>query len=266
MRDDIVDTNKPSPGRMYDYFLGGSHNFQVDRDAGDATLAAVPFLKNFALLQRWALTDIAEEMTYNRGFDVIIDYASGLPTADHIHNHVPAGTTVIYSDYDPIVVEYALGILQDTPNVYFFKADVARPLELLEQPDVQKILAGRRKVALCVWGVSGFLQDGEIASAMQSLYDWADSGSSLAFNAQVMDINLEDPDIIEMFRIYQNFGQDGHPRSSALFNKLIQPWKMEPSGWIDLLKWHGFEQSSLSSRDKKSFGPVGGGYGAYLYK
>ena len=265
MRDVIIDTKKPSPGRMYDYFLGGSHNFQVDREAGDATLAAVPFLKNFCMLQRWALTDIAEEFSINRGFDVIIDYASGLPTADHIHNHVREGTTVIYSDYDPIVVEYAREILEGTPNVYFFEADAVRPLELLERPEVQKILAGRRKIAFCYWGVIGFLEDKDIAFATSSLYDWAAPGSVMAFNAQTVDLNLEDPAIIEMFAIYKGFGQEGHPRTSALVTNLIQPWKMETE-WIDLLKWHGFGQSSLSTRDVQAFGPAGGGFGAYLQK
>jgi len=27
-----LDLTRPSPARMYDYMLGGTHNFQVDRD------------------------------------------------------------------------------------------------------------------------------------------------------------------------------------------------------------------------------------------
>ena len=266
MRDNIINTNKPSSGRMYDYYLGGNHNFEVDRMAGDQVLKVVPFLKKFAKLQRWALQDIAEEFTLRRGYDVVIDFASGLPTADHIHNRVPQGTTVIYSDYDPVVVEYAQEILKDTPNVHFFENDISKPDELLNRPEVEKILAGRRKVAICIWGVAGFLFDHEISDAAKYLYNWAAPGSCLAFNAQTADLDLTDPAIIDMFRIYQGFGQEGHPRRLSEFNDLLAPWRIEETGWVSLLQWHGFGQSDMANDDVKAFGPMGGGYGAYLVK
>ncbi|WP_373293111.1 SAM-dependent methyltransferase, partial [Saccharothrix coeruleofusca] len=31
-----VDLDRPSAARMYDYYLGGSHNFAVDREAAKA--------------------------------------------------------------------------------------------------------------------------------------------------------------------------------------------------------------------------------------
>jgi len=266
MRDNIVNTNKPSPGRMYDYYLGGNHNFEVDRQAADQVIKVVPFLTKFSRLQRWALQDIAEELTLKRGFDVIIDFASGLPTADHIHTRVPKGTTVIYSDYDPVVVEYAHEILAGVPDVYYFENDVTRPEELLDHPEVQKILAGRRKIGFCVWGVSGFLYDNELSNSMQVLHHWAAPGSCLAFNAQAMDLNLNNPAIIALLDIYARFGQESHIRSSELFTHLIQPWRLDEKGWISLFDWHGFDGSEFAREDIDAFGPMGGGFGAYLTK
>src|SRR3989304_4376578 len=98
----IIDASRPNAGRIYDYLLGGSHNFEVDRQAAEQVLTLLPFSGKFARLQRWALQDLAVELTKRRGFDVIIDFASGLPTNDHIHLVTPPGTTVIYSDYDPV--------------------------------------------------------------------------------------------------------------------------------------------------------------------
>ena len=62
-----------------------------------------------------------------------------------------------------MVVEYTREILKDTSNVYFFQGDARQPEELLNRPEVQKILAGRRKVAFVLWGVTGFLTDEDIA-------------------------------------------------------------------------------------------------------
>ena len=264
--DNIVDASKPSAGRMYDYFLGGNHNFEVDRQAADELLRMFPFFPKYMRLQRWALQDIAVELSEKRGYDVIIDFASGLPTQDHIHYKVKKGTTVIYSDYDPIVVEYTRDILKDTRDVYFFQSDARRPEELLNRAEVVKILAGRKKVAFVMWGIALFLEDEDIRHATKTLYDWADPGSCLAFNTMAANINLQDPDIIKAEKMYREIGTPIHYRTTDLYSELVKPWKLDEQGWIDLLSWHGFDQSELGDKGSMTFGPMGGGFGAYLSK
>lgn len=264
--DNIVDASRPSAGRMYDYYLGGNHNFEVDRQTADQVLKIVPFMSKFCRLQRWALQDIAVELSEKRGYDVIIDFASGLPTMDHIHYKVKKGTTVIYSDYDPIVVEYTRDILKDTSDVYFFQSDARRPEELLERPEVVKILKGRRKVAFVYWGVSAFIEDKDITHMAQYLYDWSTPDSCMAFNAQGVSFNREDPAILKLEKIYKDLGQPAVTRTVEEFQKLVLPWKADKIGFVPLLEWHGFDQSELGKEDVAAFGPMGGGYGAYLVK
>ena len=189
--DSIIDTSKPSAGRIYDYILGGHHNFEVDRQAAEQIIQVVPFLPKNLRLQRWCLQDLAVELTEKRGFDIVVDFASGLPTNDHIHHVVPPGTTVIYSDYDPVVVEYGREILSDTPNTYYFQADARRPEELLNRPEVQEILEGRRDIALVHWGISLFLRDEELAHAARSLYEWSSASACWTFMAQGVDPGVE---------------------------------------------------------------------------
>jgi hypothetical protein len=265
-QDNIVDTSKPSAGRMYDYFLGGHHNFEVDRQAAARILSLLPFTAKYMRLQRWPLQDIAVELSEKRGFDVIIDFASGLPTNDHLHLKVKPETTVIYSDYDPVVVEYTHEILENTPNTYFFQSDARRPEELINKPEVQTLLGGRRKVALVYWGVSLFLTDDDIAHAAKFLYDWAAPGSCLAFNVQAADINLQDPAMIKVLNIYEQMGNRLSIRSLKQCEELLKPWKLEKEGFIPLLEWNGFDKSELGKEDVTAFGPMGGGYGGYLTK
>ncbi len=266
MRDNVIDTTKPSPGRMYDYYLGGNHNFEVDRLAANQVMTLLPFITPYCHLQRWALQDIAREFTQKRGFDVIIDYATGLPTVDHIHEAVPPGTTVIYSDYDPVVVEYGRQILGDTPNVYFFENDCGRPEELLNNPEVEKILGGRRKVGICFWGISGFLNNNEIAHAMQALYEWAAPGAVLAYNAQSTGWDMEHPAIKHMLAVYASFGQESNPRTLELVDELVKPWKTEKGEWVSLFDWHGMDLSKFTQEERDLLAPMGPGYGAYLVK
>ena len=262
----IVDSSRPSAGRIYDYLLGGSHNFEVDRQAAEQVLTLLPFSRKFARLQRWALQDLAIELTEKRGFDVIIDFASGLPTNDHIHLVTPPGTTVIYSDYDPVVVEYAHEILAGTPNVYFFHADATRPEELLGRPEVQQILNNRRDVAVIYWGVTAFLSDEVIAHALRTLYEWTGQRSCLAYNAQGAEANPNDPGMISAVKLYEQMGTPTYFRSLARHTELIQPWHPDTNGFIPLLQWHGFDQSEMAQDDVTAFGPMGAGYGAYLVK
>ena len=265
-QDNIADPSRPSAGRMYDYFLGGNHNFEVDRQAAEQVKKLLPFMPKTLRLQRWPLQDIAVELSEKRGFDVIIDFASGLPTNDHLHQNVKPGTTVIYSDYDPVVVEYARDILKDVPNTYFFESDARQPESLLNRPEVLDILGGRRNVGFVVWGVSLFLNDEEISHLARYLYDWSAPGSFLAFNAQGASMNLQDPGTIKTIKIYEQMGTQLNFHSLENLKKLLQPWNLEGGDFIPLLEWNGFSESELSKEDVSAFGPMGGGFGAYLSK
>src|SRR4026208_1791421 len=97
-QDSIVDATRPNAGRTYDYMLGGHHNFEVDRQAAEQVAQLAPSLGKTMRFPRWGLQGIATELTERRGFDLIVDFASGLPTNDHMHTVVPKGTKVIYSD------------------------------------------------------------------------------------------------------------------------------------------------------------------------
>jgi hypothetical protein len=264
--DSIIDTSKPSAGRIYDYLLGGHHNFEVDRIAGEQVSALLPFAPKFVRLQRWCLQDLAVELTDRRGYDVVIDFASGLPTNDHIHHVVPTGTTVIYSDSDPVVVEYAREILANTPNVHYFLADARRPEELLERPAVQEILRGRRDVALAYWGISAFLDHDSISHAAKVLYEWAGPNSCLAFQAQAADMSADDPNFKRVIELYAQIGSLMIPRPLAYNEQLLLPWRTDERGWTSLLDWHSLEENAMSEDDRSAFGAAGGGYGAYLVK
>jgi hypothetical protein len=265
-KESIVDASVPSAGRIYDYLLGGHHNFEVDRQAAGVLTQLIPFASKFVRLQRWCLQDLAHELTAVRGYDTIIDFASGLPTQDHLHVVVPDGTKVIYSDYDPVVVEYAREILGNTPNVYFFEADARHPEELLNRAEVKEILGDKRNVAMVYWGVALFLPDDEIRRAARYLYDWADAGSCWAFNAQGAGANPSNPTAMQAFEVYRRMGTPAYARSKVEYEALVKPWRADGKGFVSLLEWHGFDQSELTDQDREVVGPAGAGYGAFLVK
>jgi len=260
------DLVRPNSGRIYDYLLGGSHNFEVDRQAGEQMKRLLPFVTKTARMQRWCVQDIANELTFQRGYDVIIDFASGLPTEEHLHQNVKPGTTVIYSDQDPITVEYAREILHDVPNAFYFQADVCHPESLLTRPEVQAILQGRRDIAMVAWGVSMFISPENVQHLSRYLYDWSGPRSCLVFQAQGADVNQDEPSVAEALQLYRKMGMPMYVCSLDRYKELVQPWHADEKGFISVLAWHGLDQSIMTEQDLRSFGVSAIGYGAYLVK
>ena len=259
----MTDASVPNAGRIYDYLLGGHHNFDIDRQVGDQIKAMLPFVPIGMRLGRWCLQDVARTLSVERGFETIIDFASGLPTMDHLHTAVAPGTTVIYSDHDPVCVEYGREILGDTPNVHYFEADCRRPEDLLNRPEVLKVLGDNRHVAFVYWGVDIYMSDEDIAHTARVLYDWSDETSHLAF--EIAGFNEESPELAQVKEMYRQIGETLHFHALEVFQEIIKPWHADELGYRVLEEWHGIEVT-MSEEDLEHFVAGGGGYGVYLVK
>src|SRR5262245_36846529 len=79
-----VDTQTPSAARMYDYYLGGSHNFAADRAAADKVIEAIPDLPRIAQANR-AFLGRAVRFIVEAGVNQFLDIGSGIPTLGNVH-------------------------------------------------------------------------------------------------------------------------------------------------------------------------------------
>lgn len=262
----VVDTSKPNAGRIYDYLLGGHRNFESDRAVAEQMLKVLPWVKQLAFLQRRCLQGLARELSFSRGIKVIIDFGSGLPTQDHIHTAVAPGTTVIYSDQDPAVVSYAREILGATPNAYYFQADVRQPEEFLNRRELLRILGDERDVAFVTWGLLAYIPDDAVTHAGEALHAWSGPNACWAINAQVADVNRNDPAIVQMLQIMEKMGSPLYLRTLDRLREMLNPWHPDALDFISLMKWHNVPENQLSEEERKAVGASGGGYGAYLVK
>jgi hypothetical protein len=110
----VSDPTLPNAGRIYDYILGGDYNFPVDKKVADELLKRLPSIKSSMKIVRWFLGN-AVDRAFKMGFIQFLDFASGLPTVDHIHTRIPGEvkeqTRIIYSDIDPITVHLGREII-----------------------------------------------------------------------------------------------------------------------------------------------------------
>jgi hypothetical protein len=254
----IADASKPNAGRIYDFMLGGNHNFEVDRLAAQEMLKENPNFPKGLKLIRWFLGEAVRRLIAE-GFTQFIDFASGLPTVDHIHQIAPKGTRVVYSDIDPVTVAYGQEIIKDNPDSRYVLCNVVTPEKLLEDPEIKKFIDKGRKTAIGLNGICWFISDEELSHSLRVLYDWADKGTVL----YISDVDAQPTKQTELAKKigdrYEKIKAAYFSRSHETFKALSSPWKIRETGfklledWIDL-------KAGISEDNMKTLGvrTVGG--------
>ena len=158
-----IDLERPSAARVYDYFLGGAHNFAADRGLAEMIASMTPNVgdtmrANRSFLRRAVRFMIAE------GIDQFLDLGSGIPTVGNVHEVVrqanPEGR-VVYVDVDPIAVSHSQAILDGDERTVAIQADVRDLDRILEAPETQRLLDLRRPLGVLLLGVLHFVPDSD---------------------------------------------------------------------------------------------------------
>src|SRR5438270_11985449 len=103
---DEVDIERPSVARMYDYFLGGSHNFASDRDLAKQAQSVFPDAPYVVRANR-AFLGRAVAALCALGVEQFLDLGSGIPTVGNVHEVVAGhrpGARTVYVDSDPVAI------------------------------------------------------------------------------------------------------------------------------------------------------------------
>jgi SAM-dependent methyltransferase len=157
-----VDLDRPSVARVYDYYLGGSHNFAADRAFGEQVMRAMPSVTALARSNRAFLRRAVRELA-GQGVRQFLDLGSGIPTVGNVHEVLAdAGfgdSRVVYVDHDPVAVAHSRAILAGVPGTAVVAGDLRFPAEVLAQPQVQGLLDLTRPVAFLLVAVLHFVAD-----------------------------------------------------------------------------------------------------------
>jgi hypothetical protein len=120
---------QPNAARMYDYFLGGSHNFEADRLAVQGLLKVAPDAQLNARDNRAFLRRVVGYLL-DQGVRQFLDLGSGIPTAGNVHEIAHARdrrARVVYVDVEPIAVEISRNLLATNPCAEVIHADLRDP-------------------------------------------------------------------------------------------------------------------------------------------
>src|SRR3954451_7993876 len=112
-----IDTSKPHPARMYDYYLGGKDNYPVDAEAAERVLQVLPHGRGPALANRAFMHRAVRFLAEEAGVRQFLDIGTGIPTRPNLHEVAQStdrAARVVYVDNDPIVLAHARALLRST--------------------------------------------------------------------------------------------------------------------------------------------------------
>jgi SAM-dependent methyltransferase len=169
---DGIDLRRPSAARVYDYFLGGAHNFAVDRELAEQIAAMTPNIGQTMRSNRAFLRRAVRFLTDN-GVGQFLDVGSGIPTVGNVHEVAQTAapdSKVIYIDVDPVAVAHSEAILAGNDNTAVICADLREPDRIMAEARKLALFDFDQPVALLLAGVLHFVPDeGEPGAAVSAL-------------------------------------------------------------------------------------------------
>ncbi|GAA3399206.1 SAM-dependent methyltransferase [Cryptosporangium minutisporangium] len=231
---DTVDPDQPSAARMYDYYLGGSHNFASDREMARKALALFPDGQLAAQANR-AFLHRGVRYLLDQGIRQFLDLGSGIPTAGNVHEVAP-DATVVYVDLDPVAVAHSEAILADVDRAGIVHADIRRTQDVLDAPVTQRMLDFSQPIGLLTVAVLHFIgSDDEAADIVSTFRDALPTGSGLVLAHATMDGREEEMKRIE--EIYKGSANPATTRSYAQVERFLAGWDLVEPGLTWAVQW-----------------------------
>lgn len=200
---DRIDTTVPHSARMWNYWLGGKDNYEVDRVTGDQIRELHPGILDYARADRAFLGRAVGHLAGEAEIRQYLDIGTGLPTANNTHEvaqRLAPESRVVYVDNDPLVLTHARALLTSTDEgvTDYIEADLHDPEQIIEQ--AAKTLDFSKPTAIMLLGIAMFVGDTDEARAVvRKLIDAVPSGSYLVLSHTITGPGLEDVDAAVTF-------------------------------------------------------------------
>jgi len=242
-----VDVTRPSAARVYDYFLGGAHNFEVDRQLAEQIAGLTPNLAETMRANRSFLRRAVRYLV-GEGIDQFLDTGSGIPTVGNVHEvaqEADEDARVVYVDIDPVAVAHSRAILDGNKRTGVIQADLREPERILSEAVELGLVDLSRPLAVLLAGVVHFIPDADdpVAIVGRLRADLV-PGSFLLISHATQD--GQPAEVLDAQRLSSRTATEitlrTHAQISAFFGDLapVEPglvflsqWRPEPHGEAD---------------------------------
>lgn len=233
-----IDLNRPSNARLYDYFLGGAHNFAVDRELAEMISRMTPNIGETMRANRAFLRRAVRHLV-GQGVRQFLDIGSGIPTVGNVHQVAREATPdarVVYVDLDPVAVRHSRAILNDDLQTTVLAADLRDPDRILAGARASGLLDFDEPVAVLVLGVLHFIADSDDpAGIMARLRAAVVPGSYVAISHVTHE--GQPPEVLRAFEMSKRTGEEIVPRSGAQIAGYFGDLTLVEPGLVHIPQW-----------------------------
>jgi hypothetical protein len=248
---DKIDFTVPHSARIWNYWLGGKDNYQVDRIVGDQVAQMFPAIRDAARAQRQFLVRAIRYLAGEVGVRQFLDVGTGLPAANNTHQiaqQVAPESRIVYVDNDPLVLVHARALLTSSPEgmTEYVDADLRDSGRILGE--AARTLDFAKPVALVMNGIMGHVSDDdEASSCVRRLLDQLPSGSYLA----LCDGTDTDEGAVRSTELYADRGaMPYHLRSPARIVAFFDGLDPVEPGVVALEDWRPDADTLLPSGER----------------
>jgi hypothetical protein len=224
-----IDPNRPTAARIYDCFLGGTHNFAADRAVAARAIELIPEIPQIARLNR-AFVLRAVRHASAQGIRQFLDLGAGIPAAINVHEAAP-GARVVYVDRDLTAVLHTREAFGTDPRVAVLHADLTDPGRILADPVVPALIDFDEPVCLLLAAVLHFVPDSPALTAALARYrELAAPGSVLVVSHATGSARTE-----ELDRMADLFSRTATPlvlRDAHGLATLLSGWQIDAPGIV----------------------------------
>jgi hypothetical protein len=248
-----LDVTKPTAARLYDYYLGGSAHYAVDKVFAERMFKICPYLDTAAHHNRGFLQRASRYMATVGGVRQFLDIGSGIPTVGNTHHVVREAWSeapVVYVDNDLEAVNQSYDLLarEDAKNVLVIEADLRQPDSILDHPGAQRLIDFNEPVGLLIVSVWPLIPDDDRPHELMARYrDRLAPGSYVAMShGSVDEAPLETK---EMFAaVAQAYDETRNPvtqRSRQEFTAFFDGFDIVEPGVVYAPDWRPVESVDI---------------------
>lgn len=250
-----VDLEHPSPARVYDYYLGGSHNFGVDRKMARRAIEMWPDLPQIMQANR-AFLRRATRYLVSRGVTQFLDIGSGIPTVGNVHEVAQDASSearVVYVDIDPVAVAHSRAMLAGNQRADIVQADLADPEGILHDPRAARLLDLTQPIGVLMVALLHFVPDeADPAKIIATYRDLMAPGSHLVLSHATHEGRPDQAG--SHTELYQRTATPMTMRSRSRVEALFDGFDVVPPGVVFLPLWRPESPADVDDRPERFTG------------
>lgn len=235
---DDVDMEHPSIARVYDYYLGGSHNFAVDRRLARRVIEVWPELPAISQANRAFLRRSVRHLI-RAGITQFLDIGSGIPTEGNVHEVVQIAspeTRVVYVDLDPVAVAHSRTNVSGNHCVDAVQADLRDVAAIFDDPRVQQLIDPTQPIGVLMVAILHFVPNEADAANIVAQYRKMMAPGSYLVVSHASHVGR--PDQVEsLTELYRQTVAPLTMRSRPQVEGLLGGFDLVPPGVVFLPLW-----------------------------